>query len=435
MSEREGTSRLYDLYLEMTPDPAQRVPAYEGKSGPNLEDSIRMNRPDVWEEYQRRLRPPAQTGDGSLPWATLTPSTMAGGELRADYLAGFGNFEDIADPTFVDPGVVAEFVDRVPAAAPAVEAGGLPSSLYAARNILGERERIFGAPPQIGPVPGANFGDDGWADILASLGGGGGAPQVTFDPSLLQFGWSEQDTQMLNQELADIEARRLAGDVALRAAWGEIAATNTAAAEKARAMRATAGPAAASIWTDAEAQALQLAEERAREAGQFEGRAAIDVSPTAGAEAAAAFMRTQAPAAQRFAERNYELLGEDLDWLAAMAGAQEAAYRGDLRRSASVMSADRAADYNRRVMERDDANRRLATQLQLQAATTNAQLAASAQGGDPLKELADLVGSAAALGRPDALAAQLGIPLARAEGMIADFWAATEEAARIRREG
>jgi hypothetical protein len=178
---------------------------------------------------------------------------------------------------------------------------------------------------------------------------------------------------MITRELADIEARRAAGDVALRGRWSEVQSFNTAAAERARSLASQAGEAAASVWSQAAQQALFLAQQRAEAAGQFSGRAEIGIDPVGGAQDWAGFMQSQAPAEQLFAQRQQERLGSDLDWMAGIAGSQGAAYAGDLQRQSQMMSADRAADHNRRVQERVGQERMTQAQMQMQADLSNQQ--------------------------------------------------------------
>jgi hypothetical protein len=227
------------------------------------------------------------------------------------------------------------------------------------------------------PAPGTSGADD-WASIIAALSGqqaGGGG--VGVNRSLFQLSETPEEAAMLAREMADIEARRSAGDVALRAGWGNVQTANAAAADRARAMRAERGDAAAGVWTQAAQQARDLAAERARAAGVFEGRAAIDISPEAGVADWAGFMESQSPAERRLAERQQEILGSDLDWMAGLAGAQGEAYAGDLRRQANVMSFERAREHNLRVQDRIAQERMTLAQMEQQAQATNAQLAAS----------------------------------------------------------
>jgi hypothetical protein len=235
-----------------------------------------------------------------------------------------------------------------------------------------------------------------------------------------------EEAAMLAREMADIEARRAAGDIALRQGWGSVQSANLAAAEKARSMAAQSGEQAAASWSQAAQQARDLAAQRAQAAGQFEGRAGIDVDPTSGAADFIGFMESQAPAERRFAERQQEILGSDLDWMAGMAGSQGEAYAGDLQRQANVMSFERAREHNLRVQERVAQERMTLAQMQMQAQATNAQLAAQAGQFDPFTQLNNLVGAASVLDSPGLLAQQLQITEPQARQMINNFLRGTQ---------
>jgi hypothetical protein len=262
---------------------------------------------------------------------------------------------------------------------------------------------------------------------LAALEGqrssGGG---VGVDRSLFQLSETPEEAAMLASEMADIEARRAAGDIALREGWGKVRSANAAAADKARLMSVQAGEGAAASWSQAAQQARDLAAQRAEAAGQFEGRAGVDVDPEGGAADFIGFMESQAPAERRFAERQQEILGSDLDWMAGMAGSQGEAYAGDLRRQANVLSFERAREHNLRVQERTSGERMMLAQMEMQAQATNAQLAAQAGQFDPFAQLNNMVGAAAVMGNPGLLAQQLGITPAQAQQMINNFLRGTQ---------
>jgi hypothetical protein len=268
-------------------------------------------------------------------------------------------------------------------------------------------------------------GEIDWVSVLGGLqgaggGGGGGGPRVPRELFRLQQTAEEQ--AMLERELADIEARRSAGDTALREGWGKVQSQNQAAAEKARSMVAEKGDTAAGYWTQAAQQATDLAEQRAAASGEFAGRAEIDIDPQGGAADFIQFMQSQAPAERQFAARQQEILGEDLDWMAGMASAQGEAYAGDLRREANVMSFERAREHNLRVQDRINQERMMLAQMQMQASGGG-----GGQQVDPLARLAEMVGTAAVLNNPSALAAQLGIDVPTATQMIRDYLAGTTQ--------
>jgi hypothetical protein len=230
------------------------------------------------------------------------------------------------------------------------------------------------------------------------------------DRSLFNLQETPEEAAFLAREMAEIQRRQSEGDVALRSAWGNVQTANTAAAERARAMAAQSGSAAAAVWSQAAQQARELAAQRAQAAGQFEGRAGIDIDPEGGAGDFIRFMESQAPAEQRFAERQQQILGSDLDWMAGMAGAQGEAFASDLRRQANVMSFERAREHNLRVQDRIGQERMTLAQMELQAQATNASLAAQ-RGSleERVLSLLPTITQAGPLG-PALLAAATGIP-------------------------
>jgi hypothetical protein len=245
---------------------------------------------------------------------------------------------------------------------------------------------------------------------LAALEGQRGGGGVGVNRSLFQLSETPEEAAMLASEIADIEARRAAGDIALREGWGNVRAVNAAAADKARSMVVQVGEDGAAVWSQAAQQALDLAAQRAEAAGQFEGRAGIDVDPTGGAADFVGFMESQAPAERRFAERQQEILGSDLDWMAGMAESQGEAYAGDLRRQSNVLSFERAREHNMRVQDRSSGERMMLAQMEMQAQTTNASL--SAQRGSTIERVLSLLPTIATAGPqgPALLAALADIP-------------------------
>lgn len=261
-----------------------------------------------------------------------------------------------------------------------------------------------------------------WDAILAGLAaaGGGGAPRVSVPRGMFNLSETGAERAMLARQLAEIDARSAAGEVALRAGWGEVQTANSAAADKARSMVAEVGDVGAAYWTDAAERARNISAEIAGDVGGFEGRAGIDISPTAGSENWVGFMESQAPAERRFAERQQEILGEDLDWMAGMSAQQAEAQVGDLQRQAQFMSFQSAQDHNARVMDRINQERMILAQMEMQAQSTNAQLAAADRtAGDPYRQFEEDVMRAITVGDPGLLVAKYGISLEQAEAAVA----------------
>jgi len=274
--------------------------------------------------------------------------------------------------------------------------------------------RLQGQANRFAAGPAAEEPD--WASILSAMGGtgggGGGVPSGMF-----RLYETPEEQQMLARELAEIERRQAAGEVALRQGWGEVQSANAAAAEKARAMVSERGETAAGYWTQAAQQARDLAAQRAAAAGDFAGRAAIDVSPDAGSADWVGFMESQAPSERRFAERQQEILGEDLDWMAGMAAAQGQAYAGDLRRQADVMSFERAREHNLRVQDRINQERMALANMQF----TAGQSAQAQQ--SPLEKAAALIPQLYQYGEsaPFVLANLTGLPKGAAQWLIDSY--------------
>ena len=263
----------------------------------------------------------------------------------------------------------------------------------------------------------AGAGGD-WTGLIEALGrqtNGGYAP-VGVDRSMFQLAQTPEEQAMLQRELDDIEARRSAGSIALRAGWSQVADTNRRAAEKARTEVVRYGDAAAAAWTDAARRAQELAAARANAAGAFEGRQSINVSPTGGAEDFIMFMESQAPAARQYAESMQNVLAEDLDWAARTASGQGEAYAADLQRQANQFAFERAREHNRAVQERIAAERMALAQMEFQAASTNAQLAqASRQSRQPYQTtLIDALLSGDAAG-PSVFVARMGMSPSQAQ--------------------
>lgn len=277
------------------------------------------------------------------------------------------------------------------------------------------------------PAP-SGPGTPDWASIIAAMEGrrpsGGG---VSVNRGLFNLYETAEEARMLEREMADIEARRVAGDEALRTGWGNVQSANSAAADKARSMASSAGMAAASIWSDAAQRARNIAAQQAQAVGGFEGRAGIDVSPDAGVADWAGFMESQAPADRALAERRQEILGSDLDWMAGMAGSQAEAYAGDLQRQSGIMSFERAREHNLRVQDRIAEERMTLAQMEMQAQATNASLAAQREQFDPFEQVNNMVGAAAVMGSPDLLAQQLGVTREQAQLMIDNFLKGTTQ--------
>lgn len=257
-----------------------------------------------------------------------------------------------------------------------------------------------------------------WDAIFSGfVGPSGGSPGVSVPSGLFNLSETRAEREMLARELSDIEARAASGEVALRAGWGKVQAANADAARKARAMVSEVGDTAAGYWTDAAQTARDASAMAAQQAGGFEGRAGIDVSPTAGSADWVGFMESQAPSERRLAERQQEMLGEDLDWMAGMASQQGEAYVGDLQRQSQFMSFQRASEHNDRVQDRINQERMLMAQMQMQAQSTNAQLAAQT-GTDPSEQFEADAMRAFTMGDSSLLAHKYNIPLNQAEAAV-----------------
>ena len=313
-----------------------------------------------------------------------------------------------------------------------------PALTQAARAVLGQdfddEEAPAETPDEPAPEEGRPEGPPlDWDAILGGFVDGGTGGGVSVPSGLFRLSETQAEQDMLARELADVEARREAGEVALRAGWGEVQAANAEAARKARAMVGEVGDTAAGYWTDAAQTALDSSALAAQQAGGFEGRSAIDISPTAGSADWVGFMESQAPSERRLAERQQEMLGEDLEWMAGMAAQQGEAYVGDLQRQAQFMSFERAREHNLRVQDRINQERMLMAQMQMQAQTTNAQLAAQT-GADPYTQFEEDAMRAFTLGDPSLLANKYNIPLNQAEAVIERLVAGLSAAQGIRNQ-
>lgn len=267
-----------------------------------------------------------------------------------------------------------------------------------------------------------------WASIFDQFAGDG-AGGVSVPTGLFNLYETRMEREMLARELADLEARRSAGELALRAGWGEVQSVNSAAAEKARGMVAGAGDAGAAIWTDAADRSRELAAAVAAEAGGFEGRAPIDIG-TGGVDQWAGFMESQAPAQRAFAEGQQTILADDAQWMADLAASQGEAYVGDLNRQANFLAFDRAREHNNRVQDRINSERMILAQMQMQADATNAQL--GARGGAAGKFMEDAM-LAATMGQPGMLVAMYpGLTPEQAESIVTELIGGLTEMARVR---
>lgn len=297
--------------------------------------------------------------------------------------------------------------------------GGAPSRTVDFTGVPSSTPRST-IPAPSGPV------DPDFAAIIALLeaqrpSGGG----VSVNRGLFNLSETGEEARMFEREQADIEARRVAGEEAVRAGFGNVQAANAAAASKARSMVASAGDAAAATWSDAAQQARIIAARQAQESGAFAGRAQIDVSPDAGSADFVGFMESQAPAERALAERRQEMSAADFDFMSAMAGSQAEAYAGDLQRQAGMMSFERAREHNIRVQDRISQERMLLAQMEQQAQATNATLAAARDQFDPFTQINNIVGAAAVAGSPALLAQQLQITVPQAQVMIENFLTGT----------
>ena len=266
-----------------------------------------------------------------------------------------------------------------------------------------------------------------WASIFDQFAGDD-AGGVSVPTGLFNLYETPMEQEMLARELADLEARRVAGERALLEGWGEVQSVNSAAAEKARGMVAGAGDAGAAIWTDAADRSRELADAIAVEAGGFDGRAAIDIG-TGGVDQWAGFMESQAPAQRAFAEGQQTILADDAQWMADLAASQGQAYAGDLNRQANFLAFDRAREHNMRVQDRIDGERMMLAQMQMQADATNAQLGAGGGAADKFMEDAML---AATMGQPGMLVAMYpGLTPEQASQIVNDLMLGLGEMATI----
>ena len=223
-----------------------------------------------------------------------------------------------------------------------------------------------------GILGGLGAGDGAGAGGLGggSVGGGpvGGGPVGGGVPrNLFQLQETDEERALVARAIADIQRRRDEGTAALREGWGNVARINTAASEKARGMVAERGDRGEAIWTGAEERTREEAARRAAAAGQFEGRAAIDIDELGGAEDFVRFMQSQAPAERALAEAEQRAFAEDLEFLAQMSGQQGEAYAADLNRFAAAMEFERQAQHDRDVQARIDMERMALAQMEFQA--------------------------------------------------------------------
>jgi len=417
---------LVQFYLNTVPQ-NQQVPNISSRA--NAADFIRQSNPDVYRAFQQ-----SSSGGGSSrvsqnvagvqqyyrpPDPSASPFRQATSQVGTRVAAPFRAFWQESPLTAPGSGILRR--PYQPGTPPA------PVNIDTTMENLRLTGRVPGAS-----VAGGVGGDVDWASILAALEGqrpsGGG---VSVNRSLFQLSETPEEAAMLAREMADIEARRSAGDIALREGWGNVQAANTAAAEKARAMAAESGDRAAASWSNAAQQARDLAAGRAQAAGQFEGRAAIDVDAEGGAADFIRFMESQAPAERRLAERQQEILGSDLDWMAGMAGAQGEAYAGDLQRQANVMSFEPAREHNLRVQDRIAQERMTLAQMEQQAQIANA----SRQPSDPATRYSEILSLAASTGNPNLLASATGLTPQQAANEINNFWKALERETLAKKVG
>lgn len=360
------------------------------------------------EEIRRALAQQARMFGGPIAGVTGGPSTT--GEMPPEPPFGLSALDRITGATTPRYSPESGFDVAPPASRSAPYYTDITNEQDA------ERRRRFQESMTAAKQPAAAD----WQALIEALGGmgaGGGYTPVSVDRSLFRMAETPEEQALLARELADIDARRTAGVGALSSGWAQVARTNAAAAEKARAEVARYGPEASATWMDAAARAEELAEQRAQQAGQFAGRQSISISPSGGAEDFIAFMQAQAPAAQQYAERTQETLASDLDWMAGLAGAQGQAYQGELTRQAAQMAFQSAREHNRAVLERINAERMALAQMEFDAARTNAQLAQAAQQSGGASELRDAVTTALLYGDaqgPAVLASLLGVDASQA---------------------
>jgi hypothetical protein len=189
---------------------------------------------------------------------------------------------------------------------------------------------------------------------------------------------SPEEQASLEAILADLDARGRAGIEAVRGGWGEVQRVNSAAAAKAAQMAQEAGPEAAQLWRQAEADVLNLSAQAAQVLGTTPGMQRVNISPTAGSGRIAALLAAEAPRAQQLAERMGMASSEQIAAQARTAAMMGEAYSGEIQRTVLIEANKARQAHNQRVLDRIAAERQAIGQMRFQAATTNAQLLSSA---------------------------------------------------------
>lgn len=196
--------------------------------------------------------------------------------------------------------------------------------------------------------------------------------------AMFELAETPQEQAMLQDMLADIDARTTAGTQALQIGWDEVVQSNQSAATRAAEMALQAGPRAAQVWKDMANSAMQIASARTQALAEFGGRQRVNLDPASGVDDFVSFMMAQAPRAMQTAERLGMISAEQIAESARRAQQVGQAFQGDLLRTSLQLAAGAAADHNRRVQERIASERATLAGLEFQAASTQATLAQQA---------------------------------------------------------
>lgn len=196
--------------------------------------------------------------------------------------------------------------------------------------------------------------------------------------AMFELAETPQEQAMLQDMLADIDARTTAGTQALQIGWDEVVQSNQSAATRAAEMALQAGPRAAQVWKDMANSAMQIASARTQALAEFGGRQRVNLDPASGVDDFVSFMMAQAPRAMQTAERLGMISAEQIAESARRAQQVGQAFQGDLLRTSLQLAAGAAADHNRRVQERVASERATLAGMEFQASAQNAQLAQQA---------------------------------------------------------
>lgn len=228
---------------------------------------------------------------------------------------------------------------------------------------------------------------------LPERGGTGIAAVPGLNMSYLQNFMPMSDYQtLLDNELANIEARAAAYGEAVGTEWQRVRQVNEAAVDKALALGDEAGEAGWIAWDTAAQGALDVTNARNEALVQMAGGLPQDIAVGGAVED---FQRFASAAGESERQLQQTLAGnraEDYRWLAEVADQTAAGYQGSIVRAEQDAAAAAVARHNQAVIAR---NQRIA-EMQFQAAMQQQQLqtqvnmANGAQGGG----LEDLISTA-----------------------------------------